>query len=256
MVVNNNPSPNRCGGVCLNGPLNVMSMEEEQLNGHVMQTTASATAAKTSGCYGESAKDEIGIDAVVLHGVIHGEKEGFNVLELVDVNQVTESVLLEQRNSLKEQQQQESLLTDYSKELPTVEEQRQQDEMPIVIDSPSPNNNNDNQASQQQHPSVRKIIQFSLPAIGVWLCSPVLSMIDTASVGMLAGTAQQAALNPAVSVTDYGGLLVVRLGCCVWDGSDVLIDLVTLQVLFSPLPRHQHHSPSLSRLSCIQPPQT
>ena len=58
------------------------------------------------------------------------------------------------------------------------------------------------------HPSISKIIKFSLPAIGVWLCSPVLSMIDTASVGLLAGTAQQAALNPAVSVTDYGALLV------------------------------------------------
>ncbi len=59
------------------------------------------------------------------------------------------------------------------------------------------------------YPSIQKIIKFSLPAIGVWLCSPVLSMIDTASVGVLAGTAQQAALNPAVSVTDYGALLVV-----------------------------------------------
>jgi len=61
---------------------------------------------------------------------------------------------------------------------------------------------------KQDYPSISKIIQFSLPAIGVWLCSPVLSMIDTASVGLLAGTAQQAALNPAVSVTDYGALLV------------------------------------------------
>lgn len=62
--------------------------------------------------------------------------------------------------------------------------------------------------NQEDHPSISKIIKFSLPAIGVWLCSPVLSMIDTASVGLLAGTAQQAALNPAVSVTDYGALLV------------------------------------------------
>ncbi|EJK68424.1 hypothetical protein THAOC_10405 [Thalassiosira oceanica] len=59
-----------------------------------------------------------------------------------------------------------------------------------------------------EYPSVSKIVKFALPAIGVWLCSPVLSMIDTASVGLLAGTAQQAALNPAVSVTDYGALLV------------------------------------------------
>eukprot|EP00573_Skeletonema_grethae_P010151 CAMPEP_0201709902 /NCGR_PEP_ID=MMETSP0578-20130828/58345_1 /ASSEMBLY_ACC=CAM_ASM_000663 /TAXON_ID=267565 /ORGANISM="Skeletonema grethea, Strain CCMP 1804" /LENGTH=852 /DNA_ID=CAMNT_0048198899 /DNA_START=101 /DNA_END=2659 /DNA_ORIENTATION=+ len=57
-------------------------------------------------------------------------------------------------------------------------------------------------------PSVSKILKYTIPAIGVWLCSPVLSMIDTASVGLLSGTAQQAALNPAVSVADYGALVV------------------------------------------------
>ena len=59
-----------------------------------------------------------------------------------------------------------------------------------------------------QAPSTSRIIKFAIPAMGVWLCSPILSMIDTSAVGLLAGTAQQAALNPAVSVTDYGGLLV------------------------------------------------
>jgi len=59
-----------------------------------------------------------------------------------------------------------------------------------------------------QAPSVSRIVKFAVPAMGVWLCSPILSMIDTSAVGLLAGTAQQAALNPAVSVTDYGGLLV------------------------------------------------
>jgi Na+-driven multidrug efflux pump len=57
-------------------------------------------------------------------------------------------------------------------------------------------------------PTVPKILRYTLPAIGIWLCSPVLSMIDTAAVGLLAGTAQQAALNPAVSVSDYGALVV------------------------------------------------
>jgi len=52
-------------------------------------------------------------------------------------------------------------------------------------------------------PDVMTIIKFAIPAIGVWLCSPLLSMIDTSAVGLLAGTAQQAALNPAVAVTDY-----------------------------------------------------
>ena len=59
-----------------------------------------------------------------------------------------------------------------------------------------------------QAPRTSRIIKFAIPAMGVWLCSPILSMIDTSAVGLLAGTAQQAALNPAVSVTDYGGLLV------------------------------------------------
>ena len=60
-------------------------------------------------------------------------------------------------------------------------------------------------------PSIQKILSYTLPAIGVWLCGPILSMIDTAAVGLLSGTAQQAALNPAVSVTDYGALVVVSL---------------------------------------------
>jgi len=57
-------------------------------------------------------------------------------------------------------------------------------------------------------PSIQKILRYTIPAIGIWLCSPVLSMIDTAAVGLLSGTSQQAALNPAVSVTDYGALVV------------------------------------------------
>lgn len=57
-------------------------------------------------------------------------------------------------------------------------------------------------------PSIPKILRYTIPAIGIWLCSPVLSMIDTASVGLLSGTAQQAALNPAASVTDCGALVI------------------------------------------------
>ena len=60
-------------------------------------------------------------------------------------------------------------------------------------------------------PSVNKILKFAIPAIGVWLCSPLLSLIDTSAVGLLSGTAQQAALNPAVAVTDYAALLIVSV---------------------------------------------
>ena len=60
-------------------------------------------------------------------------------------------------------------------------------------------------------PSVGKILKFAIPAIGVWLCSPILSLIDTSAVGVLSGTVQQAALNPAVAVTDYAALLIAFL---------------------------------------------
>jgi hypothetical protein len=59
-------------------------------------------------------------------------------------------------------------------------------------------------------PSVMTIMKFAIPAVGVWLCSPMLSLIDTSAVGILSGTTQQAALNPAVAVTDYAALLMVR----------------------------------------------
>lgn len=52
-------------------------------------------------------------------------------------------------------------------------------------------------------PTVKQLLTFAIPAVGVWLCNPLLSMIDTSVVGLYTGTAQQAALNPAVAVTDY-----------------------------------------------------
>lgn len=60
-------------------------------------------------------------------------------------------------------------------------------------------------------PGIRKIVQFAVPAIGVWLCGPILSLIDTAAVGLLAGTKQQAGLNPAVAICDYSALLMAFL---------------------------------------------
>ena len=40
----------------------------------------------------------------------------------------------------------------------------------------------------------------------MWLCSPILSLIDTSFVGLLSGTNEQAALSPAVAVSDYAAL--------------------------------------------------
>ena len=62
--------------------------------------------------------------------------------------------------------------------------------------------------SKLKAPTVRDIIQFAIPAIGIWLFGPLLSLIDTSAVGLLAGTSQLAALNPAITITDDGSLLV------------------------------------------------
>ena len=57
-------------------------------------------------------------------------------------------------------------------------------------------------------PSVRTILRFAITATGIYLCSPLLSLIDTSTAGLLAGTGQQAALNPAVSLTEYSSRLI------------------------------------------------
>ena len=54
--------------------------------------------------------------------------------------------------------------------------------------------------------SIRSITRFAIPAMAVWLCGPVLSLIDTSAVGVFSGTVQQAALSPAVSIVDYTSL--------------------------------------------------
>lgn len=162
---------NRRRSVSLNGPLNYMNMEQGQ---PIEQCNVTDPApGLSSGSLG-------------------------SVLDLVD-NQVVSAAVDDMMDGLDQQQpSHENNMSNgfLPKELPIVEEDVR------VIESL------ELKAEEADHPSVRKIIQFTLPAIGVWLCSPVLSMIDTASVGMLAGTAQQAALNPAVSVTDYGAILV------------------------------------------------
>jgi hypothetical protein len=62
-------------------------------------------------------------------------------------------------------------------------------------------------------------------------------MIDTSAVGLLSGTAQQAALNPAVAVTDYGALLMVSGYCFNHENASPVIMLSCL--VFSIHRRHE-----------------
>ena len=84
------------------------------------------------------------------------------------------------------------------------------EQQPSTIDSHTMEETNTDDSAVVA-PSVKKIILFAIPAIGVWLCSPLLSLIDTSVVGLFSGTVQQAALNPAVAVTDYAALLMAFL---------------------------------------------
>lgn len=173
--------------VSLGSPLNYMNMEEDQYADPINMTDS--TMGILGGSLGGSPDVLNLVDDSVVSAAVDDVMDGHNIRydhhhhqdpEDGNVISMDASVFL-------------------PKELPIVEEDVR------VIESPELKAEEE---EEEDHPSMRKIIQFTLPAIGVWLCSPALSMIDTASVGLLAGTAQQAALNPAVSVTDYGAILV------------------------------------------------
>ena len=51
-------------------------------------------------------------------------------------------------------------------------------------------------------PSLRDLVGFTVPLLGIGLASPVLGLIDSAVVGRFAGALQLAALTPAVALTD------------------------------------------------------
>jgi hypothetical protein len=91
-------------------------------------------------------------------------------------------------------------------------------------------------------PCSKRILKFAIPAIGVWLCGPILSLIDTSSVGLLSGTSQQAALNPAVAVTEYCALLIVSQTVLCSFLASMLDCLVTVSFSFSSI--------SIFRLLC------
>lgn len=68
-------------------------------------------------------------------------------------------------------------------------------------------------------PNVKDLLAFSMPAIFVWLCQPMLSMIDTSTVGLIAGTTQQAALMSAIAAINYSS----RASAFLFSGTTTMI---------------------------------
>jgi Na+-driven multidrug efflux pump len=60
--------------------------------------------------------------------------------------------------------------------------------------------------------SKREMLAFAIPALGIYLCNPLLSNIDNAFVGRTVGTAGLAALAPATTCTDQMLYLFSFLG--------------------------------------------
>ncbi|XVE67040.1 hypothetical protein DITRI_Ditri08aG0128500 [Diplodiscus trichospermus] len=65
-------------------------------------------------------------------------------------------------------------------------------------------------ANQSIWNQIKKIVKFSGPATGLWICGPLMSLIDTAVIGQ-GSSVELAALGPATVVCDYMGYVFMFL---------------------------------------------
>ncbi|XP_021854469.2 protein DETOXIFICATION 46, chloroplastic-like [Spinacia oleracea] len=75
---------------------------------------------------------------------------------------------------------------------------------------PKPTNEVDDFANQSTWDQIFEIIKFSGPATGLWICGPLMSLIDTAVIGQ-GSSLELAALGPATVLCDYVGFVFMFL---------------------------------------------
>ena len=51
--------------------------------------------------------------------------------------------------------------------------------------------------------SVRDLLRFTMPTMAIWLCDPLLSLVDTSVVGLSSGTIELAAIAPGSVYSGY-----------------------------------------------------
>ena len=66
--------------------------------------------------------------------------------------------------------------------------------------------------SPAELPKLRDLAAFCLPTLGIWLSSPLLSLIDTSVVGLSCATHHLAALAPSTKLCDYVGFFCSVIG--------------------------------------------
>lgn len=60
-------------------------------------------------------------------------------------------------------------------------------------------------------PTLRECLTFALPALGIYICSPLMSLIDASFIGRLSTSTELAALGPASSISDCAPLPLLFL---------------------------------------------
>ncbi|XWS67843.1 hypothetical protein CRYUN_Cryun04dG0039500 [Craigia yunnanensis] len=84
-----------------------------------------------------------------------------------------------------------------------VEEEEEEEEMGVEIKG-------DGLANQSIWNQMKEIVMFTGPATGLWICGPLMSLIDTAVIGQ-GSSVELAALGPATVVCDYMGYIFMFL---------------------------------------------
>lgn len=51
-------------------------------------------------------------------------------------------------------------------------------------------------------PGLRALLRFTLPTLGIWLCTPIISLVDTSVVGLKCGPIALASMGPATNLCD------------------------------------------------------
>ena len=70
---------------------------------------------------------------------------------------------------------------------------------------------NNNTISYPPTPSFRECLAFALPALGIYICPPLMSLIDASFIGRLSTSLELAALGPASTISDSAPLPLLFL---------------------------------------------
>ena len=75
-------------------------------------------------------------------------------------------------------------------------------------DSSDDSSDSDDDDDATKEASVKDLMRFTLPTMAIWLCDPLLSLVDTSVVGLSSGTLELAAIAPGSVYAGYPAYLL------------------------------------------------